>query len=241
VTPTLHGLLQDPLNPKQSQKIKLLFDSGASRSIVKNSIIPKSMLHREQQSITWTTVAGKFETYYTTIVNLKLPILHESRVIRSQMHVAAGMGKYDVIIGRDLLQALGITLNFKDNVIEWGNGIVPMPSTDTDSDDIVHLDSESKAVRDATNRVKHIIEAKYEKADLSQIVSSCSQLSTLEQHKLLKLLQLHEPLFDGTLGHWKGQPYDIKLRDGIKPYHARPYPIPKVYEATLKMEVDRLC
>ena len=48
-------------------------------------------------------------------------------------------------------------------------------------------------------------------------------------------------MFDGTLGHWKGQLYDVELRDDVTPYHARAYPIPKAYETTLKMEVERLC
>ena len=49
-------------------------------------------------------------------------------------------------------------------------------------------------------------------------------------------------MFDGTLGHcWKGQLYDVELRDGVAPSHARAYPIPKAYETTLKMEVERLC
>ena len=39
----------------------------------------------------------------------------------------------------------------------------------------------------------------------------------------------------------KGQNYDVELREEAKPYHARPYPIPKGYEQTLKMEVERLC
>jgi hypothetical protein len=48
-------------------------------------------------------------------------------------------------------------------------------------------------------------------------------------------------LFDGTLGHWQDETYDITLRDDAKPYHARAYPIPKTHKATLKMEVERLC
>ena len=47
-------------------------------------------------------------------------------------------------------------------------------------------------------------------------------------------------LFDGTLGQWKGAPYDIELKRGVDPYHARSYPIPKAYEQTLKDEVERL-
>ena len=47
-------------------------------------------------------------------------------------------------------------------------------------------------------------------------------------------------LFDGTLGTWNNEPYNIKLKEGAKPYHSRPFPIPKLHEHTLKVELDRL-
>ena len=48
-------------------------------------------------------------------------------------------------------------------------------------------------------------------------------------------------MFDGTLGKWTGEPYDIELQPDAKPYHSRAYPIPKIHENTLKKEVERLC
>ena len=54
-------------------------------------------------------------------------------------------------------------------------------------------------------------------------------------------MQKHESLFDGTLGKWTGTSYNIELKDNVKPYHARPYAVPKAYEQTLKQEVERLC
>ena len=33
----------------------------------------------------------------------------------------------------------------------------------------------------------------------------------------------------------------LKLKDGAKPYHSRPFPTPKAHKETLKKEVQRLC
>ena len=49
-----------------------------------------------------------------------------------------------------------------------------------------------------------------------------------------------ETLFDGTLGTWKGTKYNIELQEGTKPYHGRPYSVPKAYEQSFRLEVDRL-
>jgi hypothetical protein len=60
------------------------------------------------------------------------------------------------------------------------------------------------------------------------------------QNLLLALLLKYEELFDGTLGDWKLPPVSIELKEGAKPYHGRPYPIPKIHKATLMKEIDRL-
>ena len=33
----------------------------------------------------------------------------------------------------------------------------------------------------------------------------------------------------------------MKLRPGAVPYHARPFPVPKAYEQTTRVEIERLC
>ena len=68
-----------------------------------------------------------------------------------------------------------------------------------------------------------------------------NNLTKEQQLELLKVLKEHEPLFDGSLGKMKTEPYDIELRDNVKPYHAKPFPIPHAHEAKLRVEVQRLC
>ena len=47
-------------------------------------------------------------------------------------------------------------------------------------------------------------------------------------------------MFDGALGKYTGSTYKIKLKENVKPYHAKPFPILKVHKPTLKKEVERL-
>ena len=46
---------------------------------------------------------------------------------------------------------------------------------------------------------------------------------------------------DWLLGRWTGKPYNIQLKPDAKPYYGRLYPVPKAYERTTRMEVERLC
>ncbi len=86
-----------------------------------------------------------------------------------------------------------------------------------------------------------ILDAKYAKADLPAIVrDNYKHLSPSERESLLSLLLKFEQLFDGTLGDWTPPPVSIQLQKRAKPFHGRPYPIPKVHKATLMKEIDQL-
>ncbi len=48
-------------------------------------------------------------------------------------------------------------------------------------------------------------------------------------------------LFNGILGDWKLLPVSFELKEGMKPYHGRPYPIPHKHKAVLVKEITWLC
>ncbi len=54
------------------------------------------------------------------------------------------------------------------------------------------------------------------------------------------MLLKYEMLFDCTLGDWNRPPLSIELKEGAKPYHGRPYPIPQLHKATLMKEINIL-
>jgi len=94
---------------------------------------------------------------------------------------------------------------------------------------------EPPVTQGATKRAVEILDAKYEKADLPAVVKqNCSHLTSADQMQLLHLLQKYEQLFDGTLGDWKTTPVKLKLKEGIRPFHGRAYPVPFIHKHTLK-------
>ena len=133
--------------------------------------------------------------------------------------------QYDMIIGRDLLDKLGINFLLSQNLMEWDGATTPMIDPDRlGSDSIDYLEMEIFYIGDPltteTEQIQKILDAKYCKADLKQIAQECDQLDQ-QQKKLLKLLQKYEQLFDGTDGTWKTAPVDLQLKDPTAaPYHA---------------------
>jgi hypothetical protein len=86
----------------------------------------------------------------------------------------------------------------------------------------------------ATKRVVENLAAKYEKADLPAMLrEDCSHQEASNREKLLSVLPKFVLLFDGTLGDWNLPPVSFELKEGMKPYHGRPYPIPHKHKAVL--------
>ena len=88
----------------------------------------------------------------------------------------------------------------------------------------------------------HILSAKYEKANLPDIVNiNCTHLNPYKLNKLLEVLTEFEDLFNGTLGDWKTEPVSFELKEGSKPYYKRSFPIPQVHKVAVIKEIKRLC
>ncbi len=221
---------------KKPMTIKALLDSGASGTLV-TSKFTKELKKKKEDASSWTTMAGQFKTSTVVRSYFSMPELHDNKIIEWDFHVVDNMGAYDMIIGRDLMRALGINLNFTEDTIEWGTSSIPLKDMD--------CLEEQYYIRDPFEqeyfRAEKILDNDYKNADLKTVVESQEHLSEEEKGKLLDLLLKYEDLFDGTLGAWTHPDYKIELKEGVKPYHARSFPVPKVHYETLKKEVERLC
>ena len=180
------------------------------------------------------------KTKYTSKVQLKLNEFDEEKVIEWKFHITEKPFSYDMIIGRDLMSEIGIKMDFTDSTMTWDNAVVSMKSIDATVQELYHVEDSPK-VADATERMKRILDAKYELADINDIVNSCDHLNNQEKEPLRVLLERYKSLFDGNLGLWNDEQYDLELKPGMTPHHARAYPIPKAHEKTLCMEVQCLC
>ena len=148
-----------------------------------------------------------------------------------------------MIIGRDLLTSLGLDVKGSDQTIKWDDSVIPWRDMDSSIADIYTAEDlyyTQPPMEQEVQRITEILDAKYKKADLRKITQNATHLTKKEQELLYNLMKKHEDLFDGTLGKFTGEPYDIKLKDGAEPFHARAFPVPKIHELTFKKEIDRL-
>jgi hypothetical protein len=71
-------------------------------------------------------------------------------------------------------------------------------------------------------------------------VEELEHLTMDEKQILGQTLKKFPTLFGGGLGMLNIKPVRLKLVDGSKPYHTRPFPVPQYLEATTKTEMKRL-
>jgi hypothetical protein len=254
---------KQPLRSRPSNKIKVLLDSGSDGDLIflpKGKNKPFPYLTRQVPK-SWHTSNGSFQTTGQGKIRVKFFDYSNSReyflqpdVVEYKENSLTKPG-FDLILGSNTLKELGIVLDFRTKEITLDNISLPMRDINnlktratverawTMTNSIYQeMSKEPQSSLEATKRLIHILDAKYEKANLRAIVTdNCTHLSNPEQTKLLELLQEFEELFNGTLGDWDCKPVSLQLKEGAQPYHGRPFPIPKKHVETTKREVQQLC
>ena len=219
--------------------VRVLLDSGGSATIMRKSLAKKLRIKRDKKT-TWATLAGSVSTATVAKVQFKLPEFFEDRAVEYNVHLTETLKNYDMIIGRDLLSKLGIDINFSNSTCSWDDSVIPMKPLETQQSTSSYAIEESGILKEATRRLKKILDAKYEPVKIDKVVADSHHLTFQQKHLLDEILRKYEPLFDGSLGHWKAKSVHLELKEGATPYHARPYPIPKSLEIKIKLEIERL-
>lgn len=226
---------------KFTKTLKTLVDHGSSSSLVAQKAIGSLSTYKSKKT-SWNTTAGSFLTNGKTDLNIKLSELSETAAMNHQFNVSQeSLGQCDMIIGRNLANTVGLDTCGSDQTIKWPsmNAEVPHKRSDLNQTEC-YMMRESDGLTDKTKRMSRALDAKHSKADPYTVAKNVKTLNDKEQKCLEKTLKNNESLFDGTLGRWVGKPYEIKLKEGSEPFHAKAFPVPQAYEKTLKMEMQRL-
>ena len=196
------------------------------------------------------TLAGTYSPLGTVQMRgILLPAFDKHRVIAEHpFHVFESDCRYDVILGGDFLEKIGMNLLYQSLDIEWLGNVLPMETINKPYQVATHveqylaqLELDSMGINVDSYLSAPILDAKYAKLDVDSLVSThCSHLSVSQQADLRVLLRKHTKLFDGTLGRYPGEPMHIELEERAQPVYRQPYPVPVVHMETFRKELEHL-
>jgi hypothetical protein len=142
--------------------------------------------------------------------------------------------RYDVILGADFLSKTGIDVKYSTRTIEWFDNELPLRDTRyLQSKDFlamaetidIQLENDFFGMDwyDPTCYASEILDAKYEKVLVDDVIDQLDHLNRQQKNDLKRVLNEHTKLFDGTLGVYPLKKFHIDLVPEAVPTHTRPY------------------
>ena len=157
--------------------------------------------------------------------------------------------QYDLIIGMDLMQLLGIDIHTSTKTVVWDGLRIPFKPRDyfrSEAYSQTMLDTMEGSFDDPDDtdnlgyKSPQIKSSLYEQHDTAKVAEQQVHLSPLQRQELAKLLAKFPKLFTGKLGCYKRKKVHLELKDGATPFWCRPHPVPKHHQRVFKEELDRL-
>ena len=246
-----------------------LLDSGATGCWLSRSKLPPHIRTYHMAPITNQTLAGTFTANEEVeLYNILLPEFHKTRRIQTLTAKIFDHGcRYDMILRRNLMNDLGIVLDFNNKSMAWDGSTVAMREYDQTQEqtslatnlllNVVHSNLEAndsitllnqhsdmnyqeKDVDPSGYKTKTIHTSLYEPSNLQDIVDKCVYMLPSKREQLYSLLNQFHNLIDGRLKTFKGPPVHLELIENPVPVRRRPYTILTSLLAVFKEELRPL-
>ena len=120
--------------------LRVLFDSGGDRTMIHRNALPKGVNPMAlDKRARMNTLAGTYESGGEVLLkNLRLPEFDKNRNIENQRALVFNADcRYDVILGNDFINRVGIDIRGSNETVEWLGNVIPMhalPTPDTEED-----------------------------------------------------------------------------------------------------------
>ena len=233
--------------------MRTLADSGSSATLIADSSLPCQVPLQKEKRILFSTVNGIKECISSCqLYDVCFPELAPHRKFKCIKAYIFHDPKpaYNIILGRDIMDPAEFIINFETKEIQWHEFSVSFKKRHYwNNVDKVHMymdyikqPSTVKAL-DAIEAltVEKIVSAKYEPTAVEDIANHSTNLNPEQKKKLSEFLSEFKDLFQGKLGCFRAKKVHIQLKEGHKPYHGKPFPVPHIHKDVVKNELNKLC
>ncbi|GMF14413.1 unnamed protein product [Phytophthora fragariaefolia] len=224
---------QQPSEKRAPLRVKSIVNSTMLAANVKlgRKFIPAS-------ATVFDTMSGTVTSSGTTVAQFYLPKLKYDTIITHRFEVpndspdAMVIGRTSLVdIGGDIMNELGLILNFKDKVVQWDDCFRSLntgqkrPQQETNEQEDYEFPDEAKQNSRGAVEPKQLLPEHLE-----------GEIAT----EYLALLIAHQKLYDGHLGRMRFGDYELPISPDFKPVHAKPYPVARSQEEKAKAKIQQL-
>ena len=235
--------------------LTVLLDSGSTNTWYNGKSLPKGIHGYTVDKVTGSTLAGTFSSSeQVCIQDFLLPEFNTKRTLpKLDAKVFHADCRYDMIVGRDVLRAFGIKLDFEEDAIVSGDVSVPMrefptatptsePVDQLLNDFLDRLSEDDEDINPSSEEAytKEILESKYDAADPKAIAESCKHLTPEQRDDLAKLLSKFDVLFNGELRAFTDEKIHLEVDPTVPPTRSRAYAVPHLHRELFRRELERL-
>jgi hypothetical protein len=198
---TIHG-------QESNRNMLVLFDPGSTSTWISSNRLPEGTKGIEAPPSIGMKIAGQFNSNKTVeLTNLLFSEFYitqyfssyKARVFETSCHC-------NMIIGRDMLRATGLIVDFKDNLMTWDNVIVamktypkkpPLPNEPSIVSEMILDLVEDDLITTDEYLLSKILQSKYEPSNIQQIAQGQKQLTPSQRNELEEILLKFPKLFSG--------------------------------------------
>ena len=221
-----------------------------SRSIIPVKFICKLCM-QNNTTASWIMKGGNFQTSKKCKTTFILKEFHENKSIKWNLHVDSTPSPhcYDMILGCNIMSKLGIMLHFKDQTMTWDDLTIRIKDPESFLDLLDPVNDffwsndhyKTEALQEASTHLQKIWNAKYAPEDLNKVIWTCRHITNDEKTSTACTV---ECIWSSIWWHLRDmakvtlQYWTLKR---AKPYHSKPFPVPKIHECTLKVKFRQTC
>jgi len=225
--------LAKAVNHQQCLKpLLILFDSGASHTWINRRALPKGCVPTKVDGVRSSTLAGTLESCLKVTMNhVVFPEFFKSRFISEVEAFVFNTGcRYDAIVGRDVLQEMGLVLDFKTSSLKWDDCIVAMRP----------YPPEDEGITAAQQLYYSLLEEDIEECDCGCDDTVCSDSGSEASH--IDVNVLDDDLFGSDIGndHAQDDEQDPEAEAARLGYKSKTI-LPSKYEGATIEEVMSKC
>ena len=183
-----------------NRQMLVLMDTGSNKTFIQQRCLPPGATPLVTNRMQTVTAAGTFTTQGNVpLEGVHLPEFGNSLRLDTQWaHVFHSADTpYDIIVGRDMMAAMGFDIQFSNKRMVCSNRFLPLKPAQTPH--LFYLDDDEEFDEDGESWATTLLPAKYDRVSVDKVIAQQAHLNAAQRASLETTFLDCDELFNGKL------------------------------------------